>query len=104
MLGFELEYFLSNTFNVFREHTYVNGIIHPDLLSDDKNSFRATKSIIIIAISLLIAFNLLFKNNEKSISGLKIIFLSLSVISFLSYIYAIGRSDGPHIKQTLGFR
>ena len=103
ILGFELNYFLDNTINVFKEHTYVNGIIHPDLLTDEKNSFRATKSVALITLSLLIALNLLFNKKQNKQNNLKIVLLSLSVISFLSYIYAIGRSDGPHIKQTLGF-
>ena len=102
-LGFELNYFLDNTINVFKEHTYVNGIIHPDLLTDEKNSFRATKSVALITLSLLIALNLLLNKKQNKQNHLKIVLLSLSVISFLSYIYAIGRSDGPHIKQTLGF-
>ena len=103
ILGFELNYFFNNTINVFKEHTYVNGIIHPDLLTDEKNSFRATKSVALIILSLLIALNLLFNKKQNEQNNLKIVLLSLSVISFLSYIYAIGRSDGPHIKQTLGF-
>ena len=81
----------------------MNGIIHPDLLTDEKNSFRATKSVALIILSLLIALNLLFNKKQNKQNNLKIVLLSLSVISFLSYIYAIGRSDGPHIKQTLGF-
>ena len=103
MLGFESDYFFSNTINVFREHTYINGIIHPDLLSDEKNSFRATKSIFLITLSLLIVLNLLLNRNQNKLNELKIVLLSLGVISFLSYIYAIGRSDGLHIKQTLAF-
>ena len=103
ILGFELNYFFNNTINVFKEHTYVNGIIHPDLLTDEKNSFRATKSVALIILSLLIALNLFFNKKHNKQNNLKIVLLSLSVISFLSYIYAIGRSDGPHIKQTLGF-
>ena len=99
----EFKYFVINTLNVFKEHTYVNGLIHPDLFTNEKNSFRATKSIIAIILSLIISINLFFCNQPKFNSNLRIILISLSIISFLSYLYSIGRSDGPHLKQSFGF-
>jgi len=99
----EFNYFLLNTLNVFKEHTYVNGLIHPDLFTNEKNSFRATKNIIAIILSLIISVNLFFHNQSKFNSNLRMILISLSAMSFLSYLYSIGRSDGPHLKQSFGF-
>lgn len=102
-LDSEFKYFVLNTLNVFKEHSYVNGLIHPDLFTNEKNSFRATKSIIAIILSLIISVNLFFNNQPKFNSNLRIILISLSIISLLSYLYSIGRSDGPHLKQSFGF-
>lgn len=103
LLDYEFKYFVSNTANVFKEHTYVNGLIHPDLFTNDKNSFRATKNIVAIILSLMISINLLFQDQKKFNFNLRLVLISLSIISFLSYLYAIGRSDGPHLKQSFGF-
>ena len=103
LLDYEFKYFASNTINVIKEHTYVNGLIHPDLFTNDKNSFRATKNIIAIILSLMISTNLLFHENKKFDFNIRLILISLSIISFLSYSYSIGRSDGPHLKQSFGF-
>ena len=100
-LGNEFEYFLSNTFLVFKEMSYVHGLIHPKIFSDDLYSARATKTILIILANLIISINLLFKK-KYSINFSKII-IFLSLISAGSYLYALGRSDGPHIKNSFGF-
>ncbi len=103
VLNDEFIFFVSNTLSVIKEHTYINGIIHPLPFSEERNSTRATKNILIILISLIIVTNILFKNKIKYSNNFKIIFLILSIFCCLSYIYALGRSDGPHIKQTLAF-
>ena len=102
VLSDEFFLFISNTFSVIKEHTHINGIIHPLPFSSEKNSARATKNLLIILLSLIFVINLMLKKRSKYSYNLKIIFLSLSIFCFLSYIYALGRSDGPHIKQTLG--
>ena len=58
-LGNEFEYFLNNTFLVFKEMSYVHGLIHPKIFSDDLHSGRATKTILVILANLLISINLL---------------------------------------------
>ena len=100
-LGNEFEYFLNNTFLVFKEMSYVHGLIHPKIFSDDLHSGRATKTILVILANLLISINLLFKKKYPINFSKIIIFLSL--ISAGSYLYALGRSDGPHIKNSFGF-
>jgi hypothetical protein len=97
----EFKFFLENTYLVFKEMSYVHGIIHPQLFSDEQNSSRATKTILLIIIILLISINLMFKKNYPNNFSKLIIFLS--VIAFGSYLYALGRSDGAHIKNSFGF-
>lgn len=100
-LGEEFKYFLNNTFLVFKEMSYVHGLIHPKIFSNDPNSARASKTIILILINLLISISLFFKKNYPNNFSKIIIFLSL--ISMGGYLYALGRSDGAHIKNSFGF-
>ena len=101
-LGEEFPYFLNNTINILKEINYIHGIIHPIPITDEDNSARATKSLILIIFSLLITLNMFFKNDKKYFL-LKKIFLIISFCCVLSYINALGRSDGPHIRSTFGF-
>ena len=100
-LGSEFKYFLNNTYLIFKEMSYVHGIIHPKVFSDDQNAARATKTILIILINLLVSINLFFKKKYPINFSKIIIFLSL--VSAGSYLYALGRSDGPHIENSFGF-
>jgi len=97
----EFKYFLDNTYLIFKEMSYVHGLIHPKIFSDDQYASRATKTILIILANLLVSINLLFKKKYPINFSKIIIFLSL--ISVGSYLYALGRSDGPHIKNSFGF-
>ena len=102
-LNEEFILFVNNTLLIIKEHSYVNGIIHPLPFTGEKNSTRATKVLLSIIFALIISISLFFKNEKKYSYNLKIIFFSLSIICFLSYIYALGRSDGPHIKESFAF-
>ena len=62
-LGVEFKHFLNNTYLVFKEMPYVHGLIHPKIFSDDPNATRATKTILLILVNLLISINLFFKKN-----------------------------------------
>ena len=66
---------------------YVHGLIHPKIFSDDQNAARATKTIIIILINLLVSINLFFKKKYPVNFSKIIIFLSL--VSAGSYLYAL---------------
>ena len=101
LLGKEFEQFLNNTYLIFKEMSYIHGVIHPKIFSNDENSARASKTIILILINMLISINLFFKK-KYPINFSKII-IFLSIISAGSYLYALGRSDGPHIKNSFGF-
>ena len=102
ILGDEFQYFLSNSMNILREMNYIHGIIHPNPLSSEENSSRALKTILIIIFSILVSLNTFFSSDKKIYFFQKILLL-ISICSVLSYLYALGRSDGPHIRSTFGF-
>ena len=103
LLGEEFSYFISNTLSVYKEMTYIGGIIHPVPFSDQTNSSRATKTIISILLILILSMNLFFKKTNKISLNFKFFFVFLSLIAFCSYAYVVGRSDGPHIKSVFGY-
>tara|TARA_B110001454_G_scaffold209672_1_gene223394 strand:- start:134 stop:886 length:753 start_codon:yes stop_codon:yes gene_type:complete len=66
------------------------------------HSSRATKSLLLIILSILISFSFLFSEKKKYSRYFKVVIITLSFVGFCSYISALGRSDGGHIKQTTG--
>ncbi len=99
----EFNFFIENSFLILKEMTNIHGLIHPLPFSNEPNASRATKTLLLILLSMLISFNILISNNSKIHNNLKIILFSISLLSFFTYIYAIGRSDGGHIRQAFGF-
>tara|TARA_B100001123_G_C15302796_1_gene1021643 strand:+ start:814 stop:2637 length:1824 start_codon:yes stop_codon:yes gene_type:complete len=102
ILGDEFFLFLSNTTTVITEISDIHGFKHPLPFTDEINSSRATKTLLAILFSALFSINFLFKENLKNyVNKMFLVFISLT--SFISYIYALGRSDGGHIKQAFGY-
>ena len=99
----EFSFFLSNTINIMREMSEINGFIHPIPFSDGINASRSTKTILLILISLIISFSFFFNLKSRLSYRLKISLTSISLVSFLSYVYALGRTDYTHLKQVFGF-
>ncbi len=99
----EFLFFTSNTITILREMSEINGFIHPIPFSDGPNASRSTKTILLILISLLISFGFFFNKRNNLSYRFKILLTSISVVSFLSYIYALGRTDYTHLKQVFGF-
>ena len=61
----EFFYFLENTTLVLKDFGYTYGIIHPIPFSDETNSARATKTLLLIILSLILSLSLIFA--KKSI-------------------------------------
>ena len=59
-LGDEFKFFIDNTISILKNQNYIHGIIHPQPFSDMPNSSRATKSLLLIILSLLISLSFLF--------------------------------------------
>ena len=64
-LGEEFQYFLVNTLSTLNEINQIGGIIHPIPFSDEPNASRALKSLILIALSLIVSFDLIFKKKNN---------------------------------------
>ncbi|MDA7769744.1 hypothetical protein N8925_00375 [Candidatus Pelagibacter sp.] len=103
IIGHEFNYFFDNTISVYKEMNYIHGLIHPTPFSSDDNASRATKTIILISFCLLVSLSSLFNSNKYFSNRMKVILFYFSIICFLSYLYALGRSDGPHIKNSFGY-
>ena len=103
LLGEEFKFFITNTLSVYKYISYVHGIIHPIPFSDDPNSSRATKTLLLIILSSLLTINLFLNLNKKFNISFKFFMLFLTLIIISSYIYVVGRSDGPHIKHIFGY-
>ena len=101
--GNEFNYFIDNTASILNEMNIIGGIIHPLPFSDDPNSARATKTLFLISISIILSLELIFFTKIKIENKFIFALIAISLFSFLSYGYAIGRSDGPHIKSAFGF-
>lgn len=98
----EFLFFLSNTKSVISDMSNVLGIIHPIPFSDDSNSSRAVKTLILIIICLTYSLNLIFKNENNNFHSFNKFLFYLAIICVLNYVHALGRSDGPHIKSGIG--
>ncbi len=103
ILGEEFKFFISNTLSIYKYISYVHGIIHPVPFSDDPNSSRATKTLLLTILSSLITINLFFNLGKKNNVSFKFFMLFLTIIIISSYIYVVGRSDGPHLKNIFGY-
>ena len=99
----EFIYFFENSKKIISQMNYIHGIIHPAPFSDDLHASRATKTLILILINLVISIKLFFNSNKLISNNFKFILLFLSAASVLSYLYALGRSDGPHIKVIFAY-
>ena len=99
----EFHFFIENTLTILKEMNYIHGLIHPKPFSEDLHSSRATKVLLSITFVVIICLNLIFTKNKIYSIQLKRIFLFLGLLSVTGYLYALGRSDGPHIKNSFGY-
>ena len=100
---YETKFFIENSLSIYQNHGFIDGIIHPTPFSDDPNSWRATKTIFLILICGLILIYLFVFNDKKFSNQSKILLSFIFIISVISYTQALSKSDGPHIRECLGF-
>ena len=103
ILGDEFTYFISNTISIYSYISYIHGIIHPTPFGDHPDSYRATKTLLSIILISILTINLFFIDNKKYHSGFKFFLVFLCFVCIFSYVYVVGRSDGPHIKHIFGY-
>lgn len=93
----EFNAFIFNSINILQYNEIWNGIIHPQPFSNDKDSTRASKALILFIINGIIITKYLIKRNNTLHLNTKL-FLGL-FYSFGIFYYKVGlsRSDGGHI-------
>lgn len=99
----EFLYFFENTITILKENSHIHGLIHPKPFTDEPNSARATKTLITIIFTNLVAVHLIFSENKNFSINFKRFLIFFSIVCVSGYAYALGRSDGPHIKNSFGY-
>jgi len=102
-LGNEFNFFLDNTINLLKEINYVYGEIHVTPFGSGNESFRAGKILIAIIFCLVISLNFFIQNNKNYSTQFKLSMLFISIVSFLTYGYNLGRSGEVHLKEVFGY-
>ncbi len=102
-LGNEFEYFIQNTTLILQEIKQIGGIIHPIPFTGEQNSTRSFKSLFLISLGLIIAFDLMTQKKTIFTKNFTLMLFVISILCFFTYGYAIGRADGPHIRSTFGY-
>ena len=93
----EFNSFVFNSTNMLKYNEIWNGVIHPQPFSEDKNSTRASKALMLFVINGIFIFKYLIKKNNK-LNLNTILFLGLFfIIGIFYYKVGISRSDGGHI-------
>ena len=103
LLGDEFNHFWQNSLYIISEINYIQGIIHPTPFSDQFGASRATKTLLIILLSLITSFYLFSKKENFFPISLKITLLFFSILSFFGYFYALARTDVIHLRESFGF-
>ena len=89
--------FLNNSLNIFKYHELLNGIIHPQPFSNEKNATRATKALILVVLNGILLARLILSKENKIPNNTKLFLFLFYVLTFLNYKTGLSRSDSPHI-------
>ena len=98
----EFKSFFYNTKEIYQSMDWIHGIIHPEPLSSDQHSARATKILLILILSGLLIININFFKYQNILNEYKVLLIFIFIISIITYKTALGRSDGPHIRSVTG--
>jgi hypothetical protein len=99
----EAKFFLENSLSIYQNHGFIDGIIHPIPFSNQPDSWRATKTIISILTCGLLLIYLFVFGDKKFLYNSKILLVFIFIFSLIVYTQALTRSDGPHMRESLGF-
>ena len=99
----EFSFFINNTFGLLKTINYIFGEIHATPFGSDPASLRSGKVLLGVIFCLIFSINLFNRNESNNSSQFKIAMLFLSIISFLTYAYNLGRSGGSHLKEVFGY-
>ena len=101
--GVEFNHFLNNSQYTYLNTEHINGTIHPSPFSSDADSSRATKNLLLIALSAILTLKFCFnKNSNLSLSN-KVFFIFLFFLALITYKTGLGLSDRAHMRVGLAF-
>lgn len=92
----EFNAFLFNSVNIIKYNEIWNGLIHPQPFSDEKNSTRATKALLLYVINGIIIIKYIIDNNKLN-QNTKLFLAITFLIGIFYYKVGLSRSDGGHI-------
>ena len=93
----EFKEFIYNSYNLLRYNEVWNGLIHPQPFSDEKNSTRATKALILYTLNGIFIIKYFIKKNNKLNLNSKLLLGFTYVLGIFYYKIGLSRSDGGHI-------
>ena len=93
----EFREFIYNSFNILRYNEIWNGLIHPQPFSDEKNSTRATKALILYIINGIFIIKYFIQRNNKLNFNSKLLLGFIYLLGIFYYKIGLSRSDGGHI-------
>ncbi len=97
----EFLFFLSNSYDILRSSDLLNGIIHPIPFTNQPESSRATKNLLIIIINGILVLNYILRKQQNLNKNLIIFILFYYFLSLIFYKIGVTRSDGGHLKQAI---
>ena len=74
---------INNSYNILKFNELWNGIIHPTPFSDEKNSTRATKALILIFLNGIIIIRYIFDKRSKIAPQTKNFLIIYYIFAFL---------------------
>ncbi len=93
----EFKEFIYNSYNILRYNEIWNGLIHPQPFSDEKNSTRATKALILYTLNGIFIIKYFVKKNSKLNLNSKLFLGFTYILGIFYYKIGLSRSDGGHI-------
>ena len=93
----EFKEFIHNSYNILRYNEIWNGLIHPQPFSDEKNSTRATKALILYILNGIFIIKYFIKKNSKLNLNSKLFLGFTYILGIFYYKIGLSRSDGGHI-------
>ena len=104
IIGFvEFNNFILNSINILKSSDLLNGLVHPAPFTNDQESSRASKSLIIILLNGFIIISIFFDKKIDFDKNHKIFLIIFYFFSVVFYKVGVTRSDGGHIKQGTSF-
>tara|TARA_Y100001970_G_C14226257_1_gene855869 strand:- start:753 stop:2615 length:1863 start_codon:yes stop_codon:yes gene_type:complete len=99
----EFKAFLNNSKTIILSMDLMHGLKYPEpffSMGINSDGARATKGLLLQLTACLFVLNFLFSDINKISNSKKMLFIFLILLSLIMYKNALGRSDGPHIRDS----